>query len=112
VIVFAIGKGVVNEPGRAAAGWSRRADPRASRNEEERMAKQATASEVSTAGKKRKRTVPAAQVVVSAAERPVHELSHHEIAEHAYGLYLARGAHEGGAESDWFCAEQALRARR
>jgi predicted signal transduction protein with EAL and GGDEF domain len=38
-----------------------------------------------------------------------HEPSHAEIAERAYGLYLARGAHEGDAQGDWARAESELR---
>jgi hypothetical protein len=79
---------------------------------EERMAKQATANAVSTAGKTRKRAVSKATSIVTPSERPVSELSHHEIAQHAYGLYLARGAHDGGAEHDWLRAEHELRAQR
>lgn len=39
----------------------------------------------------------------------VREPSHAQIAERAYALYLARGAHEGGAFHDWVRAEHELR---
>jgi Protein of unknown function (DUF2934) len=88
---------------------------------EERMAKQATANAVSTAGKTRKRAVKktavsetavsdTAGIVTQAPE--LAELSHHEIAQHAYDLYLARGAHDGSADGDWLRAEHELRAQR
>jgi hypothetical protein len=81
--------------------------------EEERMAKQATAKAESSAGKTRKRAVSktAAQVVGETPMSRGRELSHHEIAQHAYGIYLARGAHEGGAQGDWLRAEHELRTR-
>jgi hypothetical protein len=67
------------------------------------MAKQATSRAGSAASKARKK---AADVVLVASVR---EPSHTEIAERAYALYLARGAHEGGAFHDWVRAENELR---
>jgi hypothetical protein len=79
------------------------------RSKEERMAKQATAKTESSVGKTRKRAVSkTASQVVGEATRA---LSHTEIAQHAYGIFLARGAHDGAAESDWLRAEHELRAR-
>jgi hypothetical protein len=77
------------------------------------MAKQATANAVFGTGKTRKRAVAkaAAPVVSEAPMSFVPALSHREIAQHAYGIYLARGASEGGAEGDWLRAEHELRAQ-
>jgi Protein of unknown function (DUF2934) len=37
------------------------------------------------------------------------ELTHKEVAEYAYSLWLARGCPEGCGEEDWFLAEKRLR---
>jgi len=71
------------------------------------MPKQAIAKAESTAGKTRKRAV-SKTAAPSVSERA---FSHEEIAQHAYGLYMARGASEGGAINDWLQAEHELRAR-
>lgn len=74
------------------------------------MSKQATAKAESTSGKTRKRAVSktaAPRVSEVLARHPSHE----EIAQHAYGLYMARGASEGGAFNDWLQAEYELRTR-
>jgi Protein of unknown function (DUF2934) len=39
------------------------------------------------------------------------ELSHHEIAERAYHIYLERGAQPGDPFADWLTAERELRGR-
>lgn len=75
------------------------------------MAKQATAKAVPTAGRTRKRAV-SKPVSTPAGVATLAAPSHHEIAQHAYGLYLARGAHDGCAVSDWLRAEHELRAQR
>jgi hypothetical protein len=69
------------------------------------MAKQATAKAESSMGKTRRRAV---SKTASEASRA---LSHAEIAQHAYGIFQARGAHDGAADSDWLRAEHELRAR-
>lgn len=84
------------------------------------MTKLATARAVadgvtSSGGKTRRKAVkpkpaeanaPCAEQAVATAREPSHE----QIAEHAYALYLARGAGEGGAFGDWLSAEAVLRA--
>lgn len=67
------------------------------------MAKQAASRAGTSASKARKKV---ADVVLVASVR---EPSHAQIAERAYALYLARGAHEGGALHDWTRAESELR---
>lgn len=74
------------------------------------MPKQATAKAEST-GKTRKRAV-SKTAAPSVSENPVARApSYEEIAQHAYGLYMARGASEGAAINDWLQAEHELRAR-
>ena len=68
------------------------------------MAKQAAGARAgASASKARKK--PADVMLVASVREP----SHQEIAERAYALYLARGAHEGGALYDWVNAERELR---
>lgn len=67
------------------------------------MAKQAASRAGTTASKARKK---AADVVLVASMR---EPSYQEIAERAYALYQARGAHDGGALHDWVRAESELK---
>lgn len=79
------------------------------------MAKQATATtaKTRTAGKTRKRAVSApATLPADAPQSATRQPSHHEIALHAYGLYLARGAHEGSELNDWLRAEHELCTQR
>jgi hypothetical protein len=78
--------------------------------EEMPMPKQATAKAESTGGKTRKRSV-AKTAAPKVSERVLSQLSHDEIAQHAYSLYMARGASEGGDIHDWLQAENELRAR-
>jgi hypothetical protein len=119
VFAFAIRKRVVNRnqgryshEGPEAALGDRFVEARGARarpNKEKRMAKQATAKAESSVGKTRKRAVSkTSSEVVSEAPRA---LSHTEIAQHAYGIFQARGAHDGAADSDWLRAEHELRAR-
>ena len=75
------------------------------------MAKQVRSSAASVpdgegAGKSRKR-----KVSQTSSANVARELSHTQIAEHAYGLFMARGAHDGGELNDWLRAEQELRAQ-
>jgi hypothetical protein len=67
------------------------------------MAKQGASRTGALASKARKKS---ADVVLVASMR---EPSHQEIAERAYALYVARGAHEGGAFHDWVRAESELK---
>jgi hypothetical protein len=67
------------------------------------MAKQAASRTGTTASKTRKK--PADVMLVASVREP----SHQEIAERAYALYVARGAHDGGAFHDWVRAESELR---
>jgi hypothetical protein len=75
------------------------------------MPKQATAKAESIPGKTRKRAVSKTAAPSASATLLARELSYDEIAQHAYGLYMARGASEGGAIHDWLQAEHELRAR-
>jgi hypothetical protein len=75
------------------------------------MAKQAAVpTEPKAANKTRKKTVRTSSI--PGVPGMLREPSHTEIAEHAYALYLARGAHEGDELSDWTRAERELRAPR
>lgn len=80
------------------------------------MAKQvasqrSTEAPASAARKRSRSKAPAAESSVpSQAAVAPHEPTYEEIAERAYGLYLARGAHEGDAFGDWVRAESELRA--
>jgi hypothetical protein len=69
-----------------------------------RPAAKSSGTQASAPSKARKKSVRTSKIVGM-----LHEPSHAEIAERAYGLYLARGAHEGDAESDWVRAESELR---
>jgi hypothetical protein len=80
------------------------------------MAKQvasqrSTEAPASTSRKRAGNKAPAAESS-TASQPPVvrQEPSYEQIAERAYGLYLARGAHEGDAFDDWVRAENELRA--
>ncbi len=75
------------------------------------MPKQAANKAESTAGKTRKRAVSKLVAPSVSETQAVRALSYEEIAQHAYGLYMARGASEGGAINDWLQAEHELRAR-
>lgn len=79
------------------------------------MAKQAaTRATRTTASRKKSAPAPTMSAVSAPAMSAVsaqREPTHQEIAEHAYGLYLARGAREGDAFGDWVTAERTLRAR-
>ena len=75
------------------------------------MPKQATAKAESTSGKTRKRAVSKTAALSVGEMLAARELSHDEIAQHAYHLYIARGASEGAAINDWLQAEHELRAR-
>jgi hypothetical protein len=66
------------------------------------MAKQAASRPSSSP---RKKSVPPPELVASTPEP-----SHEQIAARAYGLWLARGAHDGDAFEDWLRAESELRA--
>ena len=67
------------------------------------MAKQAASRAGTSVRKSRKQAADG--VLVTSVREP----SHAAIAERAYALYLARGAHEGGAFHDWVRAESELR---
>lgn len=69
------------------------------------MVKQ-VASRTSTTSRK-KSSPPAAHKMALVAAEP----SQAAIEARAYGLYLARGAHEGDAFGDWVQAERELRAQ-
>jgi hypothetical protein len=87
---------------------------RAPENKENFMAKQASAKAEPSVGKTRKRSVSkTATQGAPAAVEPLSPaaLSHEQIAQYAYEIYLARGASEGGAVHDWLQAEHELRAR-
>jgi hypothetical protein len=73
--------------------------------------KAANKAESIATGKTRKRAV-SKLAAPSVSETPAaRALSHEEIAQHAYGLYMARGASESGEINDWLQAEHELRAR-